>query len=114
VAEPIRYYMDQHYPAAVTAGLRRKGIDVSTAQEAERCGLPDPEQLAFATGQQRVMVSFDSDYLALHQSGVAQADSSSERGARPLLATDHESSRMLHVTQSWRFDRFRRLRQPYR
>jgi hypothetical protein len=73
VTEPIRYYMDQHYPRPVTEGLRRKGIDVLTAQEADRCGLSDPEQLAFATTNERIMVTFDSDYLALHQSGTAHA-----------------------------------------
>ena len=38
MAEPIRYYLDQHYPGPVTQGLRRKSIDVLTAQEAGRCG----------------------------------------------------------------------------
>jgi hypothetical protein len=73
VAELIRYYMDQHYPAPVTQGLRRLGIDVLAGQEAGRCGLTDPDQLAFATAEGRVTVTFDSDYLALHQSGVAHA-----------------------------------------
>ena len=44
MTEPIRYYMDQHYPLAVTEGLRRRGIDVLTAQEADRCGLADPKK----------------------------------------------------------------------
>jgi hypothetical protein len=65
--------MDQHYPGPVTQGLRRLGIDVLTAQEAGRCGLSDLDQLAFATAEQRVMATFDSDYLALHQSGIAHA-----------------------------------------
>jgi hypothetical protein len=73
VAEPIRYFMDQHYPAAVTQGLRRIGIDVLTAQEAGRCGLPDPDQLAFAMTEARVLVTFGSDYLALHQAGATHA-----------------------------------------
>jgi hypothetical protein len=46
---------------------------VLTAQEANRCGLPDPNQLAFATAEERVLVTFDTDYLALHQSGVLHA-----------------------------------------
>ncbi len=75
MAEPIRYYMDEHLPAQVTQGLRRLGIDVLTAQEAGRCGLPDPDQLAFATAQERVMVTFDTDYLALHRAGVRHAGS---------------------------------------
>jgi len=73
VAEPIRYYMDQHFPIQVIQGLRQLGIDVLTAQEAGRCGLPDPDQLAFATAEERVMVTFDTDYLALHRSGVQHA-----------------------------------------
>ncbi len=63
--------MDQHYPRPVTDGLRRGGIDVLTAQEAELCGLPDVKQLLHATAQQRIMVTFDPDYLALHRSGMA-------------------------------------------
>ena len=73
MAEPIQYFMDQHYPAAVTQGLRRLGINVLTAQEAGRCGLPDPDQLTFATAEERIMATFDSDFLALHQSGTAHA-----------------------------------------
>jgi predicted nuclease of predicted toxin-antitoxin system len=73
LAEPIRYFMDEHYPAPVTQGLRRLGIDVLTAQDAGRTGLPDPDQLAFATAENRVLVTFDSDYLALHHSGIDHA-----------------------------------------
>lgn len=40
MADPIRYYMDQHYDGAVTKALRQLGIDVLTAHEAGRCGLP--------------------------------------------------------------------------
>jgi hypothetical protein len=65
--------MDQHFPAPVTQGLRQRGIDVRTAQEAGGCGLADADQLAFARSEERVMVTFDSDYLALHQSGVSRA-----------------------------------------
>jgi len=72
VAEPIRFYKDQHFPDPASQGLRRHGIDVLTAQ-AGRCGLPDPDQLAFAAAEQRVMVTFDTDYLALHQTCVQHA-----------------------------------------
>jgi hypothetical protein len=44
-----------------------------TAQEAGRCGLADTDQLAFATREERVMVTVDPDFLALHQSGIAHA-----------------------------------------
>jgi hypothetical protein len=47
VAEPIRFYMDQHYPASVTQGLRRLGIDV-LAQNFLRGHLPGPGAAHFA------------------------------------------------------------------
>lgn len=65
--------MDQHFPGPVTRALARRGMDVLTAQDAGRCGLPDPDQLAFATAEERVVVTFDSDYVALHNSGVQHA-----------------------------------------
>lgn len=73
MAEPIRFYMDQPFPGPASQGLRRHGVDVLTAQEAGRCRVPDPDQLAFATAEERVMVTFDTDYLALHQAAVPHA-----------------------------------------
>lgn len=54
-------------------GLRRRGVDVLTAQEAGRCSLPDDAQLAFASQAGRVLVTFDADFLALAVSGVRHA-----------------------------------------
>ncbi len=34
MAEPIKFYMDEQVPRAVTEGLRRRGVDVLRAQEA--------------------------------------------------------------------------------
>jgi predicted nuclease of predicted toxin-antitoxin system len=73
VAEPIQFFFDEHVLAAVARQLRQRGIDVKTAQEAGRCRLPDVDQLAFATSEDRVLMTFDSDFLALHQLGVAHA-----------------------------------------
>ncbi len=73
MAESIRYFMDEHYPAAVSQGLRQRGIDVLTVQDAGRSSLPDPDQLAFARAEERVIVTFDADYLALHHSGIDHA-----------------------------------------
>lgn len=73
MSEAIRFFFDQHIAGAVASGLRQHGIDVLTAHEAGRCGIPDPDQLAFATENERVIVTFDTDYLALHQSGVEHA-----------------------------------------
>lgn len=68
MAEPIRFYMDQNFPGPVSRALARRGVDVLTAQDADRCGLPDSDQLDFATRNARVVVTFDPDFVALHQS----------------------------------------------
>ena len=70
MTEKIRFYFDQHIPGAVARGLRRRGVEVLTAQEAGRCGNIDWEQLEFAYENEYVVVSFDSDFLALVASGV--------------------------------------------
>lgn len=73
MTEPIRFFMDQHFPGPASQGLRRHGIDVLTAQEAGRSQAADIDLLAFATAAERVLVSFDPDFLALHQTGVPHA-----------------------------------------
>ncbi len=65
MASAIRFYFDEHLPNAVVAGLRANGADVLTVVEAGRIGLPDDEQLRFATKDDRVMVTHDVDYLVL-------------------------------------------------
>jgi predicted nuclease of predicted toxin-antitoxin system len=46
---------------------------VLTAQYAGRCGLTDAQQLQLASADQRVMVTFDSDFLALDATGIQHA-----------------------------------------
>ncbi len=73
MAEPVRYFFDQHIHAAVAHGLQNQGLDVLTAQDAGRCGLDDPDQLQFATAEGRVLVTHDTDFLVLAASGVQHA-----------------------------------------
>lgn len=55
--EQIRFYFDEHIPAAVAEGLTRRGVDVLTVQEAARVGLPDTAQLDYAYSIARVVVT---------------------------------------------------------
>ena len=71
--EQIKFYLDEHIPNAVTQGLRRRGVDVLTVQEAGRSGLSDFEQLTFAFNQQRMMITMDSDFLNLASQLIAHA-----------------------------------------
>lgn len=73
MADTIKYYLDQNITGGTAEGLRALGIDVTTAQEEGRCGYPDPDQLAFATAEGRVLVTFDRDFLAIHATGIPHA-----------------------------------------
>ena len=59
MAEPVRFYLDEHIASLVTRGLRQRGIDVLTIDEAGRGGMADPDQFQFAAVEKRVMVTFD-------------------------------------------------------
>jgi len=57
-------YMDVHVPAAITRALRRRRVDVLTAQEDERSRSEDPELLDRAGALERIVFTRDSDFLA--------------------------------------------------
>ena len=62
---PFPVYMDAHVPAAITAGLRRCGIDVMTCQEDGTDRAPDAILLERATSLGRILFSQDEDLIAL-------------------------------------------------
>ena len=62
--------MDEHVPLAVTRGLRRRGVDVLTAQEANMLDQDDDVLLLFAISQERVMFTQDEGFLALHHNSL--------------------------------------------
>jgi Domain of unknown function (DUF5615) len=61
----LRLYMDVHVKAAITTGVRRRGIDVVMAQEDGSQRLEDAPLLARATELGRVLFSQDDDLLAI-------------------------------------------------
>jgi hypothetical protein len=73
VAEVIRYYADVHVPASVTRALRRRGVDVLTAQDVGMEMASDENHLIRATAEGRVLVTQDADFLVLHASGTPHA-----------------------------------------
>ncbi len=66
----IQFYMDEQVAIAIAKGLKRRGIDVLTSQEAEMLGTSDKDQLEFAKSCQRVLFTQDVDFLKLHASGT--------------------------------------------
>jgi hypothetical protein len=59
--------MDVHVPAAITAGQRRREVDVLTAQTDNTTRLPDDVLLERATTLGRVLFTQDKDLLAVAQ-----------------------------------------------
>ncbi len=57
-------YMDVHVPIGITRALRRRGIDVLTAQEDGSSRLADPALLDRAGDVGRIVFTRDSDFLA--------------------------------------------------
>jgi len=60
----VNLYMDVHVRREVTDGLRRRGVDVVTAQEDGADTLPDPLLLDRAGDLRRLLFSQDEDLLA--------------------------------------------------
>ncbi len=56
--------MDAHVPAAITRGLRRRGVDVLTAQEDGSARLEDAPLLDRAAVLGRIVFTRDRDFLA--------------------------------------------------
>jgi hypothetical protein len=57
--------MDHHVNVAITEGLRRQGIDVTTAYEDGAAQMDDPAILARTTQLGRVLFSQDKDLLVV-------------------------------------------------
>ena len=55
--------MDVHVPLAITAALRRRGVDVVTAQEDETDLSDDPKLLDRTTALERALFTQDEDFL---------------------------------------------------
>ncbi len=64
----LRLYFDEHVPLELARQLRQQGIDVLVARDAGKLRVPDEEPLTCAASQQRVLLTFDRDYV-----GIAEA-----------------------------------------
>jgi uncharacterized protein with PIN domain len=73
MTERIRYYTDEHVAKAVIRGLRRRGVDVLTAPEADMLGASDEAHLRFAAENGRVLFTQDDDFTRLSAQGLNHA-----------------------------------------
>jgi len=88
--------MDEHIPGSVAAGLRRRGIKVTTALEAGLIGADDATQLSFASAAGSVLVTHDADYLQLHSQGAAHAGIAYSRQGTLSIGAIIRSLTLLH------------------
>ena len=69
----IRFFLDEHIPRPILRGLQRRDIDAIRPQDIGRDGLSDEAQLAWAFQEERVMVTFDQDYLRIASGNIEHA-----------------------------------------
>ena len=67
-------YLDVHVPAAIAAELRRRGVDVLTAQEDGATELEDDDLLVRASSLGRLLFTQDIRFKALGEGGQAAAE----------------------------------------
>ena len=65
----ITFHLDENVDHAISHGLRLRGIDVTTATDAELIAASDAEHIAFALAENRVIFTQDQDFLRHHQAG---------------------------------------------
>jgi hypothetical protein len=68
----LNFYMDHNVHAAITAGLRRRGIDCLTALEDRMDRADDVEILLRAMSSDRVLFTHDDDLLAIASAWVTE------------------------------------------
>jgi predicted nuclease of predicted toxin-antitoxin system len=64
----LRLYFDRHIMTRFAVDLRGRGYDVLTTEKAEKDTASDEEQLAFATADNRAILTFNiRDFAPLHE-----------------------------------------------
>jgi hypothetical protein len=64
---PLRFFTDEDIHGALASELRKRGFDAVSTVEAGRSSVPDDSQLAWATSEERAIVTFNvGDFALLH------------------------------------------------
>ncbi|MDI9547296.1 MAG: DUF5615 family PIN-like protein [Chloroflexota bacterium] len=69
----LRFYLDENVPVEVARQLRARGIDVVTGGDLGLLGATDQVHLATALKQERVLCTYDADFLHLVATGAEHA-----------------------------------------
>jgi hypothetical protein len=69
----IKFYLDEHIPKAVAAGLLQRNIGAVSCVDVGMSGKSDEVHLTWALGNGYVVVTQDNDFLVLHSQGHPHA-----------------------------------------
>ena len=69
----LKFYSDEHIAKAVAKGLKARGIDCVTCVEEGMRTATDLQHLEYATKENRVIITYDNDFLKLHAEGHKHA-----------------------------------------
>jgi uncharacterized protein with PIN domain len=72
-AERVKFYLDEHVDMDIAKAVRRRGVDVTTAQDEKQRKTDDALLIETATQQGRVFVTQDADALRIASRGVQHA-----------------------------------------
>ena len=92
----VTLYMDVHVPGPITRQLRRRGVDVLTAQEDGRDAVGDDQLLARATELSRVVFTHDIRFACRRRTGNGRDAIS------PASYSDHNlAARSANTSKTW-------------
>jgi hypothetical protein len=66
----IRFHLDENVSSGVAVALLRRGLDVTTAWQAELLGAEDRAHIDYARASGRIIVIHDDDFTRLHALGI--------------------------------------------
>jgi uncharacterized protein with PIN domain len=82
----VRFLIDEHIDHSIATTLRLRVYDVLTLTDAKLLGADDLQAiLPFALSQNRVLVTRDADFLAMHAQGDAHAGLVHWHGKRRIV-----------------------------
>ena len=70
MAAKLRFYLDENVPVEVARQLRARDIDVITVRDLKLLGASDTVHIARAAAEERVLCTYDADYLQMAGEGV--------------------------------------------
>ncbi len=66
----IAFYFDENMPVELANQLKRLGIDTVTVKDLELLGDGDHQHLQLAKAQDRVLCTYDRDYIRMAKLGI--------------------------------------------